>query len=73
MRTDFLCIFELRETLGPREKLASCESALDPQLPPPAPRPPPTVVCSADLSKAVVPVLVLLFVALWFILRGDMF
>ena len=26
-----------------------------------------------DRSKAVVPVLVLLFVALWFILRGDLF
>ena len=30
------------------------------------------MVCSADRSKAVVPVLVLLFVALWFILRGDL-
>ena len=29
------------------------------------------VVWSTDRSKAVVPVLVLLFVALWFILRGD--
>ena len=29
------------------------------------------VVCSTDRSKAVIPVLVLLFVALWFILRGD--
>ena len=28
--------------------------------------------CSTDLSKAVVPVLVLIFVALWFILRGDL-
>ena len=28
---------------------------------------------STDRSKAVVPVLVLLFGALWFILRGDMF
>ena len=27
--------------------------------------------CSTDRSRAVVPVLVLLFVALWFILRGD--
>ena len=33
----------------------------------------PPVVYSADRSKAVVPVLVLLFVALWFILRGDLF
>ena len=29
--------------------------------------------CSTDRSKAVVPVLVFLFVALWFILRGDLF
>ena len=43
-------------------KLASCKSALNPP-----------VVCSTDRSKAVVPVLVLLFVALWFILRGDLF
>ena len=31
------------------------------------------VVYSTDRSKAVVPELVLLFVALWFILRGNMF
>ena len=31
------------------------------------------LVYSPDHSKAVVPVLVLLFVALWFILRDDMF
>ena len=31
------------------------------------------MVYSTDPSKAVVPVLVLLFVALWFILRGDSF
>ena len=36
-------------------------------------KPPPPVVYSTDRSKAVVPVLVLLFVALWFILRGDLF
>ena len=61
MRTEFLCISVLRVASGPRVKLASCKSALNP-----------TVVCSTDLSKAVVPVLVLLFVALWFILRGDL-
>ena len=61
MRTEFLCIFVLRVASGPRVKLASCKSALNP-----------TVVCSTDRSKAVVPVLVLLFVALWFILRGDL-
>ena len=43
-------------------KLASCKSALNTP-----------VVYSTDRSKAVVPVLVLLFVALWFILRGDIF
>ena len=32
----------------------------------------PAVVCSTDRSKAVVPVLILLFDALWFILRGDL-
>ena len=32
----------------------------------------PRVVYFTDRSKAVVPVLVLLFVALWFILRGDL-
>ena len=31
------------------------------------------MVYSTGRSKAVVPVLVLLFVALWFILRGDLF
>ena len=67
MRTEFLCISVLRVASGPRVKLASCKSAL---TPPPPPPPPP--VCSTDRSKAVVPVLVLLFVALWFILRGDL-
>ena len=46
---------------GPGVKLASCKSALNPP-----------VVYSADRSGAVVPVLVLLFVALWFILQGDL-
>ena len=57
MRTEFLCISVLRVASGSRVKLASCRSALNPQ-----------VVYSTDRSKAVVPVLVLLFVALWFIL-----
>ena len=43
-------------------KLASCKRALNP-----------AVVYSTDRSKAVVPMLVLFFVALWFILRGDLF
>ena len=53
MRTEFLCVSVLRVASGPMVKLASCKSALNP-----------TVVFSADHSKAVVPVLVLLFVAL---------
>ena len=61
MRTEFLCVSVLREASGPRVRLASCKSALNPP-----------VVYSTDCSKAVVPVLVLLFVALWFILRGDL-
>ena len=56
-----LCNSVLRVASGPRVKLASCKSDLNP-----------TVVCSTDRSKAVVPVLVLLLVALWFILRGDL-
>ena len=67
MRTEFLCVSVLRVASGPRVKLASCKSALT--SPPP---PPPPVVYSTDRSKAVVPVLVLLFGALWFILRGNL-
>ena len=70
-RTEFLCICVLRIASGPRVKLASCKSALTP--PPPTPPPPAPVVYSTDRSKAVVLVLVLLFVAFWFILRGDLF
>ena len=58
---NFLYVSVLRVASGPRVKLASCKSALNPP-----------VVYSTDRSKAVVPVLVLLFVALWFILRGDL-
>ena len=62
MRTEFLCISVLIVASGPSVKLASCKSALNPK-----------VVYSTDRSKAQVLVLVLLFVALWFILRGDLF
>ena len=55
MRTEFLCISVLRVASGPRVKLASCKSALNPP-----------VFFSTDRSKAMVPVLVLLFGALWF-------
>ena len=61
MRTEFLCISVLGVVSWPGVGLAGCEGALDPP-----------VVCSTDRSKAVVPVLVLLFVALWFILRGNL-
>ena len=57
----FLCISVLRVASGPRVKLADCKGGLDPP-----------VICSADRSRAVVPVLVLLFVALWFILQGNL-
>ena len=61
MRTEFLCVSVLRVASGPRVKIASCKKPLNSLL-----------VYSTDRSKAVVPVLVLLFVALWFILRGDL-
>ena len=61
MRTEFLCVSVIRVASGPRVNLVSCKSALTPPM-----------VYSTDRSKAVVPVLVLLFVALWFILRGDL-
>ena len=48
--------------LGPKVKLAGRKSSLNP-----------SVDYSTDRSKAVVPVLVLLFVALWITLGGDLF
>ena len=62
MRTKFLSISVLSIASGPRVKLAGRKSTLNP-----------AVVYSTDRPKEVVPVLVLLFVALWFILRGDLF
>ena len=67
MRTEFLCISVLRVASGPRVKLAGCKSALTPLPNTPSP------TGGTDRSKAVVLVLVLLFVALLFILRGDFF
>ena len=61
MRTEFLCISVLRVASGPRVKLAGRKSALNPRW----------FILLAVLRT--VPMLVLLFVALWFILRGDLF
>ena len=58
MRIEYLCMSVLRVPTGPRVKLAGRKSALYP-----------TVVYSTDRSNTVVPVIVLLFVALWFFLR----
>ena len=68
MRTEYLCISVFRTASGPRVKLAGSKSALTPPHPPHAPS-----GYSTDCSKAVVQVLVLLFIALWFVLRGDLF
>ena len=54
----YLCF---KRSVGTKVKLASCKSVLNSP-----------VVCSTERSKAVVQVLVLLLVALWFILRGDL-
>ena len=59
---NFLCISILRVASGPRMKLASCKSAFNP-----------IVVYATYRSKAVVSVLVLRLVILWFILPGDLF
>ena len=57
------CVLKvLRVASGPRVKLASCKSALNF-----------TEIYSTDRFKELVPMLVVLFVALWFILRGDLF
>ena len=67
--TNFAFCFTSCDKEWHRVKLDGRKSALNPLPPPPIP----LVVYSPDRSRAVVPVLVLLFVALWFILRGDLF
>ena len=63
MRAGFLCVSVLRVVSGPWVKLARCKSAL-----PPTPlHPRGGLLCLPFL------LFVLLFVALWFILRGDLF
>ena len=61
MQIECLCISVLRAASGPRMKLVDRKSALNP-----------TMFYTADRSKAMVPVLLLLYVALWFILRGGL-
>ena len=68
MRTEFVRISVLRVASRPRVKLASCKGAFNP-----TPYPFHQWFFSTDRSKAVDPVLVLLFIALWFNLRGDLF
>ena len=58
MRTEFICISVLRAATGPRLMFACCKSALT--SPPPAP-----VVYSTDRSKAMILVLLLIFVLLY--------
>ena len=60
MNRIFMC-FCIKSSIGTQGEVSYCKNALNPP-----------VVCSTDRSKAVVPVLVLLFVALWFILRDDL-
>ena len=67
MRTDFLCVSVSRIASGSRVKLASCKSALTP------PPPPPWWFTLLTVLRRWSFLLVLLFVALWFILRGDLF
>ena len=60
MRTEFVCVSVLRVASGPRVKLASCKNALNPP-----------VVCSTDRSKAVVPMLVLLYFFFCFVVYST--
>ena len=53
--------FCIKSSIGTQGEVDYCKSALNPWW-----------FYSTDHSKAVVPVLYLLFIALWFILRGDL-
>ena len=67
----YFCIKRCIWTQGEVGRLWNCFNP--PPTPPTPPPPPPGDFFSTDHSKAVIPVLVLLFVALWFILRGNLF
>ena len=63
MRTEFFMYFCIKSCIGTQGEVGWLLKCFKP----------PQVVYSTDRSKAVVPELVLLFVALWLILRGDLF
>ena len=54
--------FCIKSSIGTQGEAVGCKSALNP-----------TVIYYIDRFKAVGPVLVLLLIALWFILRGELF
>ena len=66
----YFCIKSSIGTQGEVSWLKKCFDTRSAPSPPPPP-PPPPMVYSTDRSKAVVPALVFLLIALWFILRGD--
>ena len=57
-----LLYFILKVASGPRVKLIDCKAALNNP-----------VIYTSDHSKAMVPMLLLLCVALWLVLRGDLY
>ena len=61
MQTDFFMYFCIKSSIGTQGEVSYLQKCFKPP-----------VACSTNPSKAVVPVLVLLFVVLWFILRGDL-
>ena len=66
MRTEFLCFFFCIESyIWNQGEVGWRKGALSTPLP--------MVVCSTDRSRALVSVLVLPCVALWFVLRGGLF
>ena len=70
MRTELLMYFCIKKYIGTHGEVCRQLKILLPPPSPPAARPPPPVVYATDRSEAVVPVLFLFCVALWFILRA---
>ena len=70
MRTELFWYFCIKKYIGTQAEICrQLKIVLTPSFPPP-PSPPPPVLYATYRSKAVVPVLFLFCVALWFILRG---